>query len=53
VVKDTTTALYDFESCLSFDLEDYRGEIKWYGKWWGSVRPLLPFRLMQEAIVFQ
>jgi lipopolysaccharide transport system ATP-binding protein len=53
VVKDTTTALYDFESCLSFDLEDYRGEIKWYGKWWGSVRPLLPFRLMQEAIEFQ
>jgi lipopolysaccharide transport system ATP-binding protein len=53
VVKDTTTALYDFESCLSFDLEDYRGEIKWYGKWWGSVRPLLPFRLMQEAIAFQ
>jgi lipopolysaccharide transport system ATP-binding protein len=53
VVRDTTTALYDFESCLSFDLEDYRGEIKWYGKWWGSVRPLLPFSLMQETMVFQ
>lgn len=48
IVKDTTTPLFDYEDCLSFDLEDYRGEIKWYGKWWGAVRPLLPFRLMQQ-----
>jgi lipopolysaccharide transport system ATP-binding protein len=47
VVKDTTTPLYDYDNCLSFELEDYRGEIKWYGKWWGAVRPLLPFRLTQ------
>jgi lipopolysaccharide transport system ATP-binding protein len=47
VVKDTTTSLYDYENCLSFELEDYRGEIKWYGKWWGAVRPLLPFQLTQ------
>jgi len=51
VVKDTTTALYDYENCLSFELEDYRGEIKWYGKWWGAVRPLLPFRLTQAETV--
>jgi len=48
VVKDTTTSLYDLEECLAFDLADYRGEIKWYGKWWGSVRPLLPFSLRQS-----
>ena len=47
VVKDTTTSLFDFTECLSFDLADYRGDIKWYGKWWGAVRPLLPFRLTQ------
>jgi lipopolysaccharide transport system ATP-binding protein len=47
VVKDTTTSLYDYEGCLSFDLEDYRGDIKWYGKWWGAVRPHLPFKLTQ------
>lgn len=53
VVKDTTTPLYDYESCLSFELEDYRGEIKWYGKWWGAVRPLLPFHLTQaETAVY-
>jgi lipopolysaccharide transport system ATP-binding protein len=51
VVKDTTTALFDFENCLSFELEDYRGEIKWYGKWWGAVRPLLPFSLAQTESV--
>ncbi|SMC00402.1 ABC transporter related [Hymenobacter roseosalivarius DSM 11622] len=53
VVKDTSTSLYDYEECLSFDLEDYRGEIKWYGKWWGAVRPLLPFRLTQTEWVLQ
>jgi lipopolysaccharide transport system ATP-binding protein len=53
VVKDTSVALFDFENCLSFELEDYRGEIKWYGKWWGAVRPLLPFRLTQaETAVY-
>jgi len=31
VVKDTTTSLYDYNECLSFDLADYRGDIKWYG----------------------
>jgi lipopolysaccharide transport system ATP-binding protein len=51
VVKDTTTPLYDYENCLSFELEDYRGEIKWYGKWWGAVRPLLPFHLTQAETV--
>jgi lipopolysaccharide transport system ATP-binding protein len=52
VVKNTTTPLYDYENCLSFELEDYRGEIKWYGKWWGAVRPLLPFHLTQAELVF-
>ena len=51
VVKDTTTSLFDFAECLSFDLADYRGDIKWYGKWWGVVRPLLPFRLTQPELV--
>ncbi|OUJ71210.1 ABC transporter ATP-binding protein [Hymenobacter crusticola] len=47
VVRDTTTSLFDYEECLAFDLEDYRGDIKWYGKWWGAVRPSFPFRLTQ------
>ncbi|MFT2009539.1 ABC transporter ATP-binding protein [Pontibacter sp. 13R65] len=52
VVKDTTTELYAFEECLSFELEDFRGDIKWYGKWWGAVRPKLPFALKQNESAF-
>ncbi|UOR04415.1 ABC transporter ATP-binding protein [Hymenobacter aerilatus] len=51
VVKDTATPLYTYEECLSFDLEDYRGDIRWYGKWWGAVRPIFPFRLAQAEPV--
>ncbi|UOQ67733.1 ABC transporter ATP-binding protein [Hymenobacter volaticus] len=51
VLKDTTTNLYDYEQCLSFDLEDYRTGTQWYGKWWGVVRPQLPFRLTQMEIL--
>ena len=50
VMKDTTTPLYEFAECLSFELEDYRGEIQWYGKWWGAVRPSFPFRLEPKEI---
>lgn len=49
VSKDTSIPLFEFEECLSFDLEDYRGDIKWFGKWWGAVRPKLPFRLTQKS----
>ncbi|QHL89095.1 ATP-binding cassette domain-containing protein [Nibribacter ruber] len=44
-VKDTSVGLFDFDECLAFDLEDYRGDILWYGKWWGAVRPKLPFEV--------
>jgi lipopolysaccharide transport system ATP-binding protein len=53
VMKDTVP-LYDFESCLSFDLEDYRGgESGWNGKWWGAVRPLIPFHLALKEPMLQ
>jgi lipopolysaccharide transport system ATP-binding protein len=47
IVKDTSVQLFYFEECMSFDLEDYRGDIKWYGKWMGAVRPSFPFRVEQ------
>lgn len=53
VVKDTSIEQFYFEECLSFELEDYRGEIKWYGKWMGAVRPKFPFRLEQKKEVLQ
>jgi lipopolysaccharide transport system ATP-binding protein len=42
-VKDTTQRLFYFEQCLSFDMEDYRENTSWYGRWHGYVRPLFPF----------
>ncbi|WP_375416287.1 polysaccharide ABC transporter ATP-binding protein [uncultured Hymenobacter sp.] len=50
VLKDTTTNLFDFEQCLSFELDDYRTGTQWYGKWWGAVRPQLPFQLTQTEM---
>ena len=49
-VKDTSVPLFYFEECLAFDLQDYRGNIKWYGRWWGAVRPKFPFHLRQTTM---
>ncbi len=53
VVRNTSVALFTFEECLSFELEDYRGPIQWFDKWMGAVRPKLPFRVRQTENVFQ
>jgi len=45
VVKDTVTPLYVMEEGLTFDVEDYREGIAWYGKWPGYVRPQFPFEM--------
>jgi lipopolysaccharide transport system ATP-binding protein len=47
VVKDTSVELFHLEECASFDLQDFRGDIRWYGKWMGAVRPSFPFRFEQ------
>lgn len=41
-VRDTVEQLFYLEKCLSFSLADYRGDIRWQGKWMGFVRPGLP-----------
>lgn len=52
VVKDTVTPLYVMEEGITFDVEDYREGIAWYGKWPGYVRPQFPFEMgMLEEIV--
>ena len=52
IVKDTATALYNMEEAITFDVEDYREGIAWYGKWPGYVRPQFPFTIgmLEEAI---
>ena len=44
-VKDTTERLFYYEACLQFDVEDYRRETAWFGKWHGVVRPDFPVSL--------
>lgn len=36
-----------FAECLHFEIEDYRENSKYFGKWMGSVRPHFPFKLKQ------
>lgn len=44
-VRDTSRPLFYFENCLQFDVEDFRENTAWYGKWRGYVRPQFPFSL--------
>lgn len=37
--------LFTYDECLHFDVEDYRENTNWFGKWWGHVRPKLEFQL--------
>ena len=47
IVKDTSTVLYNMEEALVFDIEDYRENVTWYGKWPGYIRPQLNFSIRQ------
>jgi lipopolysaccharide transport system ATP-binding protein len=44
-LKDASRAIFEYEECLHFDVEDYRENIHWYDKWVGAVRPHFPFTL--------
>jgi lipopolysaccharide transport system ATP-binding protein len=49
-VKDTSVELFYFEECLSVEVQDYRVNMNWYGKWSGYVRPKFPFQMRQLAL---
>ncbi|WP_026628320.1 ABC transporter ATP-binding protein [Dyadobacter alkalitolerans] len=51
IVKDTSTVLYNMEEALIFDIEDYRENVTWYGKWPGYIRPQLNFSIRQTEHV--
>jgi lipopolysaccharide transport system ATP-binding protein len=51
VVKDTSQPVFYLEECLHFDMEDFRENTNWYGKWQGYVRPQFPFTLTSKQIV--
>jgi lipopolysaccharide transport system ATP-binding protein len=47
-VKNSSIRLFYYESCLSFDVEDYKDSGSIYGKWSGIIRPAFPLSLRQE-----
>ncbi len=51
IVKDTSTVLYNMEEALVFDIEDFRENVTWYGKWPGYIRPQLNFSIRQSEHV--
>lgn len=46
-VRDTSVELFYLEECLTMEVEDYRDDMNWYGKWSGYVRPKFPFRMRE------
>jgi lipopolysaccharide transport system ATP-binding protein len=49
-VRNSSARLFYLESCLSFNVEDYKDSGGWYsGKWAGVVRPSFPLSLKQES----
>lgn len=44
-VRDTSVEVFYLQECLSFDVEDFRENMNWYGKWMGYVRPNFPVTL--------
>jgi lipopolysaccharide transport system ATP-binding protein len=49
-VKNSSEVLYYYEEALFFEVEDYRENINWYGKWMGAVRPNFPITIWQKEI---
>ncbi len=49
-VKNTTQRLFHFEACISFDVEDYRSNTAWFGKWPGAVRPSFPVMVKAKDV---
>jgi lipopolysaccharide transport system ATP-binding protein len=50
-LRNTTIKLFYLESCLSFDVEDYRENGSWMGKWSGIVRPDFPVLLKTQTLL--
>ena len=49
-VENSSRQLYYYEECLSFEVEDFRENMNWYGQWMGYVRPKFPVKLKQFEI---
>ncbi len=39
IVKNNTFPIYEFTNCLTFDVEDIRENMHYFGTWPGIIRP--------------
>jgi lipopolysaccharide transport system ATP-binding protein len=44
-VENSSKQLYYYEECLSFEVEDFRENMNWYGQWMGWCK--FPVKLTQ------
>ncbi|MFT7482633.1 MAG: lipopolysaccharide transport system ATP-binding protein [Oceanospirillaceae bacterium] len=52
MVKDSATPLFFFEDAIAFEIQDFREETAWYGKWPGAIRPLfIPVNTWQQELL--
>ncbi len=51
-MNESYESLFYFAECLHFEVEDYRENTKYFGKWMGSVRPHFPLKLKQYGKEF-
>ncbi|WP_240615298.1 ABC transporter ATP-binding protein [Pedobacter paludis] len=49
-IRNTSSAIFELEECLSFDVEDFRENTAWYGDWPGAIRPKFKVLLEQENL---
>ncbi|MCY7349161.1 MAG: polysaccharide ABC transporter ATP-binding protein [Cytophagaceae bacterium] len=47
IVKDMTAPILVIPETVTLEIEDFRENVAWYGKWPGAVRPRLPFTIEQ------
>ena len=50
-IKNTYGVLFEFSECLSFDVQDYRANTAFYGKWDGFMRPKFNVELQQTQVL--
>ena len=51
VIKNNSVPLYEFNSCISFEVEDHREDMYYYGVWPGIVRPQIDSSLFVKELI--
>jgi lipopolysaccharide transport system ATP-binding protein len=53
VIKNQNSVIYEFSDCISFEVEDFRDGIHYYGEWPGIIRPQVDNQLYVKEVFEQ